>query len=177
MNLPRNQFWNGRQVHTDCFSMRCNKIKLPTQLVDVWLLTPAGQTWLKETTSQLEIIDGKWAFHLHNWLVPSSALRPVTQMVASSADAAIRSSDKKSSPWMMENVQSGDVDTADVDDNPPGETPCTSDVWTHRTSRILAMATAKCTVSFDIISFTEQLFQDHQLRYSVHQTIQRSDIL
>lgn len=35
-------------------------------------------------------------------------MRPVTQMVASSADDAIRSSEANSSPWMMEKVQSSD---------------------------------------------------------------------
>ena len=43
---------------------------------------------------------------------------------------------------MMENVQSGDADATEVDDNPAGVTPCTSDVCTHRTSRMLAIGTA-----------------------------------
>lgn len=42
---------------------------------------------------------------LHSW-VPRRALSPVTQMVASSADGAIRSREAKSSPWMMEKMQS-----------------------------------------------------------------------
>jgi len=69
-------------------------------------------------------------------------------MVASSAEAAIRSNEEKSSPWMIENVQSGDVDTTDAEDNPAGDTPCTSDVCTHRTSRMLAMGTIEYTNSF-----------------------------
>lgn len=45
--------------------------------------------------------------YLHKW-VPRSALRPVTQMVASSAEEAMRSNEEKSSPWIMENVQSNE---------------------------------------------------------------------
>ncbi len=40
--------------------------------------------------------------------MPRRALRPVTQMVASSAEDAMRSSEEKSSPWMTEKVQSSD---------------------------------------------------------------------
>lgn len=35
-------------------------------------------------------------------------MSPVTQMVASSAEEAMRSNEAKSSPWMMEKVQSSD---------------------------------------------------------------------
>lgn len=39
---------------------------------------------------------------------PRRALSPVIQIVASSADDAIRSSDEKLSPYIMQNVQSSD---------------------------------------------------------------------
>ena len=100
--------------------------------------------------------------------MPSKALSPVTQMLASSALVAIRSSDAKSSPWMMEKVQSTDelllptlLPTPPAPVRPPAppappaeaepltedEDPAavtwliTSDVWTHRTSRMVQMGT------------------------------------
>lgn len=45
--------------------------------------------------------------YLPSW-EPRRALRPVTQIVASSAEGAMRSSEAKSSPWMMEKMQSRD---------------------------------------------------------------------
>lgn len=74
---------------------------------------------------------------------PSRALSPVTQILASSAEAAIRSRDEKSSPCMIENVQSGELH-ASAEIIPMGVTPATSDVCTQRTSWMLEIATKAC---------------------------------